>query len=317
MDFSPKVSIIVATYNQEMVIKETLESIEKQTYKNIEVIISDDGSTDKTREFLSNFVKNKDNYFLHFQEKNIGITDNYNFLADKATGDYVSIFSGDDVMCAEKVESQVNLLEENPLASFCHHAVFDLDAESKKVRGVITHQYLNNITTIHDVLRNLGVPGSMTIMYRRNMVSKPVFNPEIRTASDWFQIITLTMAGDGLYIDRPLCYYRRDSNYNGKDTSKYEIDFLRTIELTRDQFSRPNDLISSSCDYALSRYLLGAGYRCLMRADRVKARTYFTKNIYGMKFKFYSITLILLTYIPLKFSTLSTIKNYYKRISRT
>lgn len=315
MNSCPKVTVLVGTYNHKNVVVETLKSIDQQTYKNIDVIISDDGSTDGTREILTEFVKNRSNFSLHLQEKNLGITKNYNFLADKAAGDYVATFSGDDVMCSNKIELQVNLLESNPSASFCHHAVYDLDADSNKVRGIISHHYLNGVTTIHDVLRNFGIPGSMSVMYRKNMVTHPVFHPEIKMASDWFHVITLVMAGAGLYIDKPLCYYRRDSKYNNKDVSKYEMDFLRTIELARERFSNGSDDVNKSCDYALSRYSLGAAYRYIISGDKKSARECLFVKMIGWRYKTYAFILFLLSFMPLRITFFLWLKSGYKKIS--
>lgn len=312
MNNEPLVSIIIATYNQEKVIDETLQSVLRQTYCNLEIIVSDDGSRDGTRDELKRFAKKYPSIQLHLQEKNLGITDNFNFLAEKANGKYVSIFSGDDIMCAEKIESQVRILELNAAASFCHHAVFDLDADTNKVRGIISHRYEDGITTIHDILRNLGIPGSMSVMYRRSSARMPAFDPEIRTASDWLQLIHLAMAGQGFYIDTPLCYYRKDTEYNSKDTSKYEADFKKTIELTRAAYAKPGDAVDRSCDYALARYSLGAGFRCLLRGDNENARKFFAVNMPGIRLAIYSRILATVSYLHLGQWVLSRCKKIFK-----
>jgi glycosyltransferase involved in cell wall biosynthesis len=310
-----KVTILVATYNQESVVIETLQSIENQTFKDITVIISDDGSTDRTRILLQEFVDGRENFHLYLQSVNLGITNNYNFLTNIADGEYVSIFAGDDIMCPDKIQKQVELLNSNPDASFCHHSVYNLNAETGCINGITSHIYKDNITTIHDVLRNLGIPGSMSVMYRKNMAQNPVFHPDIKMASDWFQIINLTMAGKGLYINEPLCYYRQDSNYNNKDTSKYEVDFIRTIELTRLTYAKPNDTVDMSCNYALSRYSLGAGYRALLRGDKNFARSYFSSSMSTMRLKLYASVLFLISFMPLSLSLLKIIKSTYKKYS--
>ena len=198
MNSKPLVSVLVPVYNQFKVVEQTLDSIAAQTYGNIEVIVSDDCSTDGTQELLKRIASNNPAIRLFLQEKNLGITRNYNFIASKANGKYLALFAGDDVMFPEKIDEQVRLLEENPDASFCHHAVDILDNASNKSRGVISHRYENGVTTIHDVLRNLGIPGAMAIMCRRDAVKDPLLDPEIPTASDWLQMIHLTMAGRGL-----------------------------------------------------------------------------------------------------------------------
>lgn len=312
MNSKPLVTILVGVYNQEKVIKETLASITSQTYDNLEIIVSDDCSTDGTREVLKRFVESHPRIHLFLQEKNIGIAGNYNFLASAASGKYVSIFAGDDVMCPDKIKCQVQALEESPDASFCHHAVFDLDARTNKVRGVISHHYDGGITTIHHVLRNLGIPGAMTIMYLRCLAQDPVFDPGLKSACDWLQIIHLTMSGQGVYIDRPLCYYRRDAAYNGKDPTQYEGDFIQTIKLTRSTYANPGDVIDQSCDFALARYSLGAGYRRLMRGEKLKARALFSSKMPSLKLAILSSLLTALSFFPVSNGLLIGFKNLYR-----
>ena len=288
---TPLVSVLVATYNQVGVVEETLQSIANQSYKNIEVIISDDCSADGTQAILTCFARDYSHVTLFLQPKNLGITGNYNFLAEKSRGKYVSIFSGDDVMMPDKIDRQVKILEADDKASFCHHAVTVLDYHSNLVGKVITRKYKNNVTTIHDVLRGFGIPGSMSVMYRRAIVNNPVWEPNIAVASDWLQIIKLTMAGQGLYLDDPLCFYRQDGAYNGKDPSVYEADFLNTIEAVRNMYAMSNDVVSKSCDYALRRYSLGAGYRRLIAGDQIKARYLFKTAM--LETKLFALALIL------------------------
>ncbi len=312
----PLVSIIVAVYNQLNVVKQALESIINQTYENIEIIVSDDCSTDGTQEVLSRIASTNPKIRLFLQEKNLGITNNYNFLAAKVNGKYVAVFAGDDVMCPEKIEKQIVLLENNPDSSFCHHAVTILGYTSNKIQGVITHKYVNGITTIHDVLRNLGIPGAMSIVCRRTALKVPVFSPDIPTASDWLFIIHLTMTGKGLYIEEPLCFYRKDSDYNGKDPTQYENDFLQTIDVTRATYASLGDEIDKSCDYALARYSLGAGYRRLIRGEQEKARTLFKLAMPERKLMVKAFVLYILSIISVSSRLLIISKQVYKKISQ-
>ena len=313
----PLVSVIVATYNQEKSVEEALTSILNQTYRNVEIIVSDDASVDRTSAILTKLAAKNPTLLLFLQEKNLGITDNYNFLAEKARGKYVSYFSGDDVMCERKIELQVNALEKNLDASFCHHAVYSLNASNGKVRGIISQKYLNDVTTVHDILRNLGVPGSMSIMNRRSLAKNPVFDRNIRTASDWLFLIHLAMVGKGIYIDSPLCYYRQDDAYNNKDTSKYEADFRKTIELTKATYANAGDAIDQSCDYAEARYALGAGFRSLLNRDIPSARRLFSSKMFGVRLVVLSKLLLIISYLPNSPTFLLNCKKLFKAIQRS
>ena len=82
------VSIVVPVYNTSNYLYELIKSIQKQKYKNLEIILIDDGSTDNSREICEKFGK-KDNRILFFSKKNEGVSIARNFGLDKAKGKYI------------------------------------------------------------------------------------------------------------------------------------------------------------------------------------------------------------------------------------
>ncbi|MBS4054015.1 MAG: glycosyltransferase [Thermaerobacter sp.] len=293
----PLVSVVVAAYNQESVVEASIKSILDQTYLNIEVIISDDCSNDRTALVINNSINSDKRVMFYRQESNVGITANYNFLVSKCNGKYIALFAGDDIMHPEKIERQVQLLEANDSASFCHHAVEILDHSSGRVTGVVTHKYNSGVTTIIDVIRNFGIPGSMSVMYRRSLMTDPVFNSRIRTASDWLHIIELCSLGDGLYLDSPLCKYRRMSDYNGKDPFKYENDFVNTILIAKSKFPSVHGL-DDACDYAMNRYKIGRAYRLISSGFVREGRNAVEFRYFGIRHMLVGASLYLISFLP-------------------
>ena len=108
-----KVDILLATYNGEKYIKEQLDSILNQTYKNIQVIISDDCSKDKTRDILKEYEQ-RENVKVYYQENNLGYVKNFEFLLNKVENSIYMLSDQDDIWKEEKVEKSVEkLLNEN------------------------------------------------------------------------------------------------------------------------------------------------------------------------------------------------------------
>ena len=103
----PLVSIIIPNYNKAPYIRESIESALNQTYKNIEVIVVDDGSTDKSRKIIKSFGKKIKAYFL--PHKNANVARNFGFK--KSKGEYIQFLDSDDIILPEKIEKQVELLE--------------------------------------------------------------------------------------------------------------------------------------------------------------------------------------------------------------
>lgn len=116
------VSVIVITYNSSKYVLETLESIKRQTYSNLEVIISDDCSADNTVEICREFLDENQN-IRYFKEakivstsKNSGITPNYNNGLKYATGEWIKYIAGDDILIENCIEEYVRfVLKENDL----------------------------------------------------------------------------------------------------------------------------------------------------------------------------------------------------------
>lgn len=113
----PLVSVVVAVYNGESVIRETLESILQQTYRNIEVIVIDDASTDNSRKIIESYKDSRIKAI--FLEKNHNICYAGNLGFRQATGKYVAIAGHDDVWKLDKLEKQISFLEEHPDYSVC------------------------------------------------------------------------------------------------------------------------------------------------------------------------------------------------------
>jgi alpha-1,3-rhamnosyltransferase len=112
------VSVIVLSYRSVETIIETLESIKRQTYKNIELIITDDCSPDNTVEVVQKWVDENKGILtcikLVTTDKNTGIPGNINRALKEASGDYVKLIAADDLMTEDAITEYVNFCEDNP-----------------------------------------------------------------------------------------------------------------------------------------------------------------------------------------------------------
>ena len=106
------IDILLATYNGEKYIKEQIDSILNQTYKNIKLIISDDFSKDRTPEILREYAEKDKRIILYIQEKNLGVVKNIEFLLKKVESPYYMLADQDDYWMPEKVEKTLEKLQE-------------------------------------------------------------------------------------------------------------------------------------------------------------------------------------------------------------
>ncbi len=109
------VSVLLSTYNSEATIEKSLISLLNQTYKNLEILIADDGSTDNTKEICKKFQLNDERILLFSNKKNIGLTKSLNSLAQKASGSLIARQDADDVSLPERIEKQIQFMNKKKL----------------------------------------------------------------------------------------------------------------------------------------------------------------------------------------------------------
>ena len=109
------VSVLLSTYNSEESIGESIDSLLSQTYKNLEILISDDGSTDSTKEICKKFQLKDERVLFSSNKKNIGLTKSLNNLAQKASGSLIARHDADDISLPYRIEEQIQFMKKKKL----------------------------------------------------------------------------------------------------------------------------------------------------------------------------------------------------------
>ena len=109
------VSVLLSTYNSEESIGESIDSLLSQTYKNLEILISDDGSTDSTKEICKKFQLKDERVLFSSNKKNIGLTKSLNNLAQKASGSLIARHDADDISLPYRIEEQIQFMKTKKL----------------------------------------------------------------------------------------------------------------------------------------------------------------------------------------------------------
>lgn len=122
------ISIIVITYNSESTVIETLESIRNQTYDNIEIIISDDCSSDGTVEAVRTFLERQNNVTLVTSNENTGVSANINRGINASRGKYIKIIAGDDKLEKNAIERFYAASKKYNGIVVCEEKCFGVDA---------------------------------------------------------------------------------------------------------------------------------------------------------------------------------------------
>lgn len=192
-----KISIIIPTFNRAHTILESLESVQKQSYRNWECIIIDDGSLDNSKEIINAFIK-KDKRFkliLRPNYRNKGAASCRNIGLENITGQFIQYLDSDDLMAANKFETQINRLtieDLNTLAT-CRYGVMSSAIKKTKIyKGL---KSFNNFTNPLDLLKTFGT--NFTYLPLHNYLI-PI--NIIKVSGKWNEELTVT--DDGEYFTR-------------------------------------------------------------------------------------------------------------------
>lgn len=127
------VSIIMSAYNAEESLDSSIESILNQSYKNIELLIMDDGSIDSTNQICKRYKKENPSIRIYKNLKNIGLTKSLNILINHAQGDLIARQDADDVSTTQRIEKQIDFLQGNNLDACTTRAL--IINKNKKIPG--------------------------------------------------------------------------------------------------------------------------------------------------------------------------------------
>lgn len=136
------VSVIIPVYNEESYIRQSMESVMSQTYKNLEIIVIDDGSTDKSIDICKELSQRDERIFI-FSQKNAGVSAARNHGIDFATGEYIFFMDGDDAIHPFLIEYLVCQMKEYPVElAMC------------KCKKVANHQMENILNGTTDIVKS-------------------------------------------------------------------------------------------------------------------------------------------------------------------
>jgi len=232
-----KVDILLATYNGEKYIKEQIESILNQTYKNIQIIISDDCSQDGTRDILKQY-ENNEKIKVFYQEKNLGYVKNFEFLLKQVENEIYMLSDQDDVWKEEKIEKTIKKLKnenldlvfgdlevvDENLNTICksYNKYMHLDKKIEKYINSYKLQYMYNCMT------------GCTIASKKEWIDKflPFPTNSKYVIHDYWMGLVIALKGKVGYLKEPYILYRQHGN-NQVGVSKASHKFKK-LEQVRD-----------------------------------------------------------------------------------
>lgn len=233
-DNKPLISIIVASYNYEKYIIETLDSIISQTYKNYEVIVVDDGSKDNSIEVITRYVKRYNNVFLytHDEHKNKGLPSSLKLGVEKSRGEYIAFCESDDYWHPEHLEKKIEIINSynnvniisNGVNMFGdRHTVDFYEKDYMKQLSIFLSNGGNLIDVKYHKFMNY-IPTFSSIMIKRDILLSLDYNPVVPAWIDFWLYRQIFKKDILFHTFEKLTYWRMHESYNSLDNSdKYSF----------------------------------------------------------------------------------------------
>lgn len=227
MGNSPLVSVIIPAYNHELYIEEALQSVVNQTYSNIELIVINDGSKDRTAEIIEKFIQSNKNANIQFINKqNEGVCKTLNKGLEIATGEYIALLASDDVWLTDRVTIQLEFMENNKNVGMVFSDAWFLrfnnktDIKWSDYKPGINRYFKNGIqnTDMYRLLLTQPVIPALTVMLRKHVLNEIGFFDENLVYEDddmWLRIAQQYPIG---YVNIPLALYRLHSSNISNNT---------------------------------------------------------------------------------------------------
>lgn len=293
---SPLISIIIPVYNKEKYLRKCLDSLISQTYRNIEIILVDDGSTDNSGE-ICDYYSSKDSRITVIHNKNKGASQSRNVGINLSTGDYIMFVDSDDWVDVNICEILINAIRKNNAeCAMCNYIreypdrslakkIYnnDIVIEGKNVQRILCGPIKSELK--HP--ENLECFNSMCgKLYPSSAVKKfSVMDLKFIGSSEdlMFNLQVFSSIRNMVYINKPYYHYRKE--VNNSITNSYKHNFDLKWEILYDTMLKiiNENNLSDECYKALENRIalgtLGLGLNCINEKSNIFKKTCQIKKI--------------------------------------
>jgi glycosyltransferase involved in cell wall biosynthesis len=266
------VSALVVTYNQARFIRETIASVQAQTYDRLQIVVADDASTDATAEIVAEMARHDPRIELLRAPVNAGVTANCNLALSAARGELTAWLGGDDLWLPSKIEKQVRVFAADPHISLVGTDV-EVFFEDGSPSSIARCRVMSGGGTLDDFVRARSHIPTSSFMYRRSAMPDLTFDTRLRVVSDWLFNVECAARGRLGYVPEVLTRYRR---WSGNMTATgAQRAYLDDRLISTDLVLEKHPDLCSAVMTARMHILLQAGLRHLRDSDFAAARRYF------------------------------------------
>lgn len=210
------ISVIIPTYNAERTILETIESVQQQTFCDFELIVINDGSTDRTLELLATV---QDPRLKVFSYENGGLPVARNRGIARSTGEFIAFLDADDLWTPDKLELQLAALQQHSNAGVVYSWTLFMDEKGESFYADEPIHFEGNVLT-QLLMKNFIASGSNAMVRRQAIESVGEFDPTLKSCEDWDYWLRLAVHWSFVLVPKAQIFYRQSV---GAMSSKVQV----------------------------------------------------------------------------------------------
>lgn len=231
-----KISVIVAVYNTEKYLDRCIESLLNQTYKNIELVIVEDCSTDSSRKLLKKYKENK-NIKVFYNRENRGLSYSRNYGLKKSTGDFIGYIDSDDYVEPDYYEKLMSSIKDNK----SDIAICDIKLVDEQTNKIQRCKCYANDFDVYSVVNNGFAASACNKLFKRKNIEKYPF-AEGKVNEDIAVVIpTVIQAKKISYADTCYFYVQRGGSIQNSKFSDKRFDIFDGVKTTLERIKNEQD----------------------------------------------------------------------------
>jgi glycosyltransferase involved in cell wall biosynthesis/peptidoglycan/xylan/chitin deacetylase (PgdA/CDA1 family) len=278
INLNPLVSVIIPCYNAEKFVGQAIESALNQTHPDFEIIIINDGSTDKSEEVIKKYC-GLDNRIKYFHQQNQGVSLTRNAGIEKSKGDFIAFLDADDAWEPENIEAKINPLLNDSSVDWVFSDMYLADELLNKteiIEGGNDDDLLNSLLSRKG--EAIHAPSNIVVRSNRLKEHNIRFDSKLSTSADWdFCIQLASKKLKGKRIPVPLWSYRVLENSMSRNLKVIENDNLYVHRKAREQKLFKSFLFKQLC--FSNNYLILAGIWWVNGNNKLRAIYYIIKSL--------------------------------------
>lgn len=212
----PTISVVIPAYNADRTILETVESVQQQTFSDFELIVINDGSTDRTPELLQSV---EDQRLKIFSYENGGLPIARNRGISHATGEFITFLDADDLWTPDKLELQLAALQQHPEAGVAYSWTYFMHEKENIIHPGDRIFFEGNVQA-NLLVHNFIDSGSNVLIRRQAVESVGDFDPTCAGCADWDYWLRLAASWHFVVVPKHQIFYRISS---GSMSAKVEV----------------------------------------------------------------------------------------------